>query len=676
MAVETSSKTPGARRVPDRPGTGPGFAAIALTGLGVVVIAACAVLLSYNGIYQIARQGNIDPRPAHLYPGGFTLLLLMAFWTGYVLRAAPRSRRLWVDALILAMILLAAGASALEATGQRLLPQVAVVLTAVAPWLALLAAFRFFLWVWMHLRGEFPDDRPRRAGRDRPRGRRREPGPDDPTDVLTPVPATTERPGGEAPEPASPGRGEGEKPDGRADDDVAGTARLAPVPPAEDGDPPARGRTRGPGPLWPRPPEPRRGGTAPSARVPEQGEQGERRRQPSPRPEPPESSDAQAPSAPATPAGPPQAAEPPLPARREPADLIDPEPGTPPQGSRLPDTAEPLPSAAADDPRDTAADPAVTTAAAAGAAGAAAEKTRGAAPGPGSSPPEPVSGRVAEDHGAARDVRGTAAEADDAAEGAHGAHADGTAGDARGPAGDTPDTAIGTAAGARPPRSSASAGADAAEAGSADDTDLPRRTPGGMNAIKRAAAVQPVGRPLTRAAGTGASEGTAADAADEGFVHDPAPDDPTTDEAEPGTLPVPALPLPGAAAPAAPVPADIPAAGPATRPEQPFPAAPAGPGRRAAPAEGERSTDDGWEPEDDRPIDEARPAREERSADEAAQRGDAASVPAPSGPAFPAAAPIEKRPMVLKPRRMPMRGFPPPDPPSRRVRSQPRPPKD
>ncbi|MFC7326442.1 DUF2637 domain-containing protein [Marinactinospora rubrisoli] len=164
MAPHTSPTRPGARPAPRKPRTGSRAVAIALTGLGVLVIAACAILLSYNGIYQTALQGNVDPRAAHLYPGVFTLLLLLAFWTTYLLRDAPRRRRIWVDVLILGLILLSAGASTLHALGYRLVETAAVVVVALAPWAALLVAFRIWLWVIVHLRGE-------RAPRPRSRGR-------------------------------------------------------------------------------------------------------------------------------------------------------------------------------------------------------------------------------------------------------------------------------------------------------------------------------------------------------------------------------------------------------------------------------------------------------------------------------------------------------------------------
>ncbi|KUP98338.1 DUF2637 domain-containing protein [Thermobifida cellulosilytica] len=142
--------------------------------LGVAVIASCAVLLSYNGIYQIAVRGGAAGWTAHLYPGLFTLLLLMAFWTTYLLREAPRRRRLWVDLLVLAMILAAAAASALRSFRYELLEWVATLVVAIAPWVALLISFRLTLWIVAQVRGERP------AEPQQPAGEADEPGPDAP----------------------------------------------------------------------------------------------------------------------------------------------------------------------------------------------------------------------------------------------------------------------------------------------------------------------------------------------------------------------------------------------------------------------------------------------------------------------------------------------------------------
>ncbi|RNL84025.1 hypothetical protein [Halostreptopolyspora alba] len=164
MAAKTSTTTHDARTGSRATSPASRFTAIALTGLGVIAIAACAVLLSYNGIYQIARQGSVDPRYAHIYPGAFTLLLLMAFWAAYVLHDAPRIRRLGVDAIILALILLAAFASALEPLGYTLTPKAAVAVVALAPWAALLIAFRIWLWMVSHLRGDHSGGQARGSG--------------------------------------------------------------------------------------------------------------------------------------------------------------------------------------------------------------------------------------------------------------------------------------------------------------------------------------------------------------------------------------------------------------------------------------------------------------------------------------------------------------------------------
>ncbi|WP_158562773.1 DUF2637 domain-containing protein [Marinitenerispora sediminis] len=205
MAPHTSPKSPGPRPAPRKPETGSRIVAISLTGLGVLVIAACAVLLSYNGIYQIALQGNVDENAAHLFPGVFTLLLLMAFWTTYLLRDAPRRRRIWVDLLIVALIALSAGASTLHALGYRLVEAVAVVAVAVAPWAALLVAFRIWLWVIVHLRGE-------RSGRSHAaaRGRSRRTGPSGPGE--DPRPAERAEEAGAA-EPTRPDAARAPEPD-------------------------------------------------------------------------------------------------------------------------------------------------------------------------------------------------------------------------------------------------------------------------------------------------------------------------------------------------------------------------------------------------------------------------------------------------------------------------------
>ncbi|TQN27609.1 hypothetical protein FHX37_4331 [Haloactinospora alba] len=217
MAAKTSTRPSSAGTGGAEPRQRSGAAAIGLTGLGVLIIAAFAVLLSYNGIYQVALQGNVEPRYAHLYPAGFTLLLLMSFWTSYLLRAAPRRRRIWVDVLILALILVAAGASVLQATDHHLAWRIAVVVTAAAPWLALLVAFRIFLWVLMYLRGEVTTAQER--GREPVPAQDGDGQSDDQDRDIVPMS-----------EPEPPERGESDPPR----TDGAAEADTAPIPEARD----------------------------------------------------------------------------------------------------------------------------------------------------------------------------------------------------------------------------------------------------------------------------------------------------------------------------------------------------------------------------------------------------------------------------------------------------------
>lgn len=198
MAAKPSRKAQVPRRAPQPPDSrGPRTGVILTAVLGVAVIAACALLLSYNGIHQVAAQGGVEERLAHLYPGLFTLLLLMAFWATYLLRDAPRRRRIWVDALVLGLILLAAAASAMRSLRYELLDWVAAVVVAVAPWAALLVAFRLMLWIVAQLRGDRSQPRPARtAERDADGAAQHPPGraaaqPGRPTGPVTvPLPAS------------------------------------------------------------------------------------------------------------------------------------------------------------------------------------------------------------------------------------------------------------------------------------------------------------------------------------------------------------------------------------------------------------------------------------------------------------------------------------------------------
>ncbi|GAA1982520.1 hypothetical protein GCM10009799_04590 [Nocardiopsis rhodophaea] len=586
MAVKPSSETTGTRPAREQADTGSPLPAIALTGVGVLLIAACAVLLSYNGIYQFALQGGIEPRYAHLYPGGFTLLLLMAFGASYLLRAAPRPRRLWADALILALILLAAGASALNATEARVPTGVVVVAVAATPWLALLVAFRVFMWVYTHLRGEtadrpaptprrnVPEPPPEPAGQPPAEAAKAEAEPPD-VKITNPFPkqaVTRERP-----EEANADDGEGEESE---DDRPRATPRTGE-------------RRREPALLWPRAEARRRksddGATGASASSPGADK----------------SPDVVTDSA-------------------SDAGMEDDVTVTPVAGVHVlrpvdapAETADEPPQAETAKPAEPG-EPAkpVAEAGPATASGSAAGAELGAEPELVAEPLVPPT---------------PAAEDDEWADKAQAIEEIRRAEEAREAERRREDL--------RAERSKGTGGASGEDQASADRHDgrdtgeLPRRTPGAGNPIKEAVEVAASGGhpvDLARGSADASSAGLAGTApaaeADDSFPHDIIPGDPTSDEAEIA------------------------------------PAHAAGTTSAVSAVQAPDRADHGDEGG----------ARGEAPRD--AVREETRDAPAPAAEE---GGPIEKRPMVLRPRRQPMAAFPfPSDPPSRTVRSEPTPPQD
>ncbi|GHC97905.1 hypothetical protein GCM10007079_51770 [Nocardiopsis terrae] len=134
----------------------------------VSVIALCALVLAYHGIYQFARvvHGG-DSLLAHVFPVTFTLLVLMAFWVSYVLRSAPPGDRLWVDLVLIPLLVLAA-AVPMVLYSRGLVDGIAAdhrgiveVVVAVAPLAALLVAFLLWMAVRAHIRRRNTTARPR-----------------------------------------------------------------------------------------------------------------------------------------------------------------------------------------------------------------------------------------------------------------------------------------------------------------------------------------------------------------------------------------------------------------------------------------------------------------------------------------------------------------------------------
>ncbi|GAB2521566.1 DUF2637 domain-containing protein [Nocardiopsis aegyptia] len=157
MAMAPYNNAPETGTRNSRPaGRGSGAGALVGGALFVGVIAVCALVISYHGIFQFARYGGHEGSPlAHVFPATYALLVLMAFWVSYMLREARPRQRLWVDVILIpALVLLAAGAMLLnnfelvESVNQR----VANVIVAVAPLAALLIAFLLWLTVRAHIR--------------------------------------------------------------------------------------------------------------------------------------------------------------------------------------------------------------------------------------------------------------------------------------------------------------------------------------------------------------------------------------------------------------------------------------------------------------------------------------------------------------------------------------------
>ena len=148
---------------------GAGAGALVFGALFVGVIAVCTLFIAYEGIYRLAAIVHADSALplAHVFPVTFTLLVLMAFWVSYTLRAAPPRERLWIDiGLIPLLILSAAIPMVLTRTtwfaelGDTL-PRGLTVVVAVAPLAALMVAFLLWIAVRAHVRRRNAQARPR-----------------------------------------------------------------------------------------------------------------------------------------------------------------------------------------------------------------------------------------------------------------------------------------------------------------------------------------------------------------------------------------------------------------------------------------------------------------------------------------------------------------------------------
>jgi hypothetical protein len=120
-------------------------AALAAVIIGVVLVAAAAFVLSYQGIHQIALHAGVSAELARLYPVIFDAMLVMACSAALALRSAGWWTRCYVWACLLLLLAAVATGDAVYAMGISLPSQAARAVVAVLPWVLLLMGFGLLL---------------------------------------------------------------------------------------------------------------------------------------------------------------------------------------------------------------------------------------------------------------------------------------------------------------------------------------------------------------------------------------------------------------------------------------------------------------------------------------------------------------------------------------------------
>ena len=128
------------------------LAALAAVVAGVVVLAAAAFVLSYEGIHQIALRAGVSPGLAKLYPVIFDVMLVIAAAAALALRGASWWARCYAWGLLLILLAAVAVGNAVHATGTTLPAQPTKAIVAVTPWVLLLLAFGLLLQLLRHFR--------------------------------------------------------------------------------------------------------------------------------------------------------------------------------------------------------------------------------------------------------------------------------------------------------------------------------------------------------------------------------------------------------------------------------------------------------------------------------------------------------------------------------------------
>ncbi|WP_204026761.1 DUF2637 domain-containing protein [Sinosporangium siamense] len=133
---------------------------VALAGLGVVLLAGVACVLSFDDLRELAISGRAAPGLAYLYPAGFDALLAVALISMLLLWSGRFLARLQAAFVLIVLIAAAAWANLSNALRLVVDERVATIVVAVAPW----AMVAIALWLWFLV---IAHARSRRVSRDR-----------------------------------------------------------------------------------------------------------------------------------------------------------------------------------------------------------------------------------------------------------------------------------------------------------------------------------------------------------------------------------------------------------------------------------------------------------------------------------------------------------------------------
>jgi hypothetical protein len=141
------------------------LAALIAVIAGVILLAAAAFVLSYEGIHHLALRAGVSSQLARLYPVIFDAMLVIAGAAALALRGAGLWARCYAWFSLLLMLAVLAVGNAVYATNVTLPAQPTRAVVAVTPWVLLLLAFGLLLEMLRYFRRGRPAN-----------GQRREPG--------------------------------------------------------------------------------------------------------------------------------------------------------------------------------------------------------------------------------------------------------------------------------------------------------------------------------------------------------------------------------------------------------------------------------------------------------------------------------------------------------------------